>query len=88
MKEWLHPLHSNAFAAPFMNFLVMAWLATKWEQVSGNEDLARVLFWIGSAPLAILTIAFIARQVMSLCANTVDNYVAIYRDSSVLAVLL
>lgn len=61
-KELSHPVHANAFAAPLMNFLLMAWLATKWGDVDWSADLARVLFWIGSAPLALLTLFFIARQ--------------------------
>lgn len=60
-KEWTHPLHRNSFALPFLNFILMSWLATKWSGAD-SADLARVFFWLGTAPLAVMTLYMIARQ--------------------------
>lgn len=56
-------MHGNTFALPFINFILMAWLATRWDWATDHEDLARVLFWIGSAPLACMALFFVARCV-------------------------
>ncbi|CBJ26922.1 Glutaredoxin glutaredoxin/malate transporter fusion protein [Ectocarpus siliculosus] len=65
-KEWCHPIKHNMFAVPFISFIIMSFLATRWSSVSG--DLARALFWIGSAPLNALAL------------YTVASWIAIRRD--------
>lgn len=61
-KEFNHPLHGNSFALPFLNFVLMSWLATKWSEADGADDLAKTLYWLGTAPLAVLTLHVVARQ--------------------------
>ncbi|CAN0332944.1 unnamed protein product, partial [Ectocarpus sp. 13 AM-2016] len=65
-KEWCHPIKHNMFAVPFISFIIMSFLATRWSSVSG--DLARALFWIGSAPLNALAL------------YTVASWISIRRD--------
>ncbi|CAM9630333.1 unnamed protein product, partial [Ectocarpus fasciculatus] len=60
-KEWCHPIKHNLFAVPFISFILMSFMATKWSGVSFSGDLARALFWIGSAPLNALALYTIAR---------------------------
>lgn len=64
-KEWCHPIKHNLFAVPFISFILMSFMATKWSGVSFSGDLARALFWIGSAPLNALALYTIARY--SIC---------------------
>lgn len=64
-KEFNHPLHGNSFALPFLNLVLLSWLATKWSGVDGSDELAKVLYWMGTAPLAALTLYAAARQVLS-----------------------
>lgn len=51
----------NSFALPFLCFILMSWLATKWSGASFSGDLAEVLFWVGTAPLAAMTLFTIGR---------------------------
>lgn len=60
-KEWTNPATRNSFALPFINFILKAWLVTQWKGETQTGDLATVLFWIGSAPLAAMTVYTIAR---------------------------
>ena len=60
-KEWCHPIKRNSFALPFLCFTLMSWLATKWSGESFSGDLAKVLFWLGTAPQAAMTLFTIGR---------------------------
>lgn len=51
----------NSFALPFMNFMLIAWVVTQWDGETESGDLAKVLFWLGSAPLAAMTLYTIGR---------------------------
>lgn len=62
-KEWYNPIQHNSFALPFLNCILMSWLATRWTGASFSGDLAKVLFWMGTVPLSSLTIFTIARCV-------------------------
>eukprot|EP00752_Nemacystus_decipiens_P012458 g11037.t1 len=55
-KEWVNPATRNSFSLPFMCLLVMAWVVTQWDGETKSGDLAKVLFWLGSAPLAAMTL--------------------------------
>ncbi|CAN0442207.1 unnamed protein product, partial [Ectocarpus sp. 12 AP-2014] len=35
-KEWCHPIKHNMFAVPFISFIIMSFLATRWSSVSGD----------------------------------------------------
>ncbi|CAM9116416.1 unnamed protein product, partial [Laminaria digitata] len=59
-KEWCHPLHHNGFAIPFITLIFMSLMATMWSGDRGTGNLARVLFWLGAAPLSLITIFTIA----------------------------
>lgn len=60
-KEWCNPCKRNAFALPFLNLILMAWLGLRWPAArSGSVDLAVILFWTGSAPLAVITLYTVA----------------------------
>lgn len=60
-KEWNNPSKRNAFALPCANVILMAWLALRWPAArSGIVDLVPILFWTGSAPLAVLTLYTVA----------------------------
>ncbi|CAM9384891.1 unnamed protein product, partial [Hapterophycus canaliculatus] len=67
-KEWCHPIKHNLFAPPFISFVLMSFLATKWSGVSFSGDLARALFWMGSAPLNAIAL------------YTVASWIAMRRD--------
>ena len=60
-KEWYNPIQHNSFALPFLNCILMSWLVTRWTGASFSGDLAKVLFWLGTVPLSVLTIFTIAR---------------------------
>lgn len=64
-KEWKHPLHGNNFALPLLNFIIMALLSSWWDGADGSKELAKVLYWLGSAPLAAMTIFFVGRRALS-----------------------
>lgn len=53
----------NAFALPFLCFILMSWLATKWSGETFSGDLAKVLYWVGAAPLSSLTLFTIGRYI-------------------------
>ena len=63
-KEWHNPIQHNSFALPFLNCILMSWLATRWTGGSFSGDLARVLYWMGTVSLSSLTIFTIARCVV------------------------
>lgn len=50
-----------SFALPFLKFVIMSWLATTWTGETFTGDLAKVLFWLGTAPVAGMTMLTIAR---------------------------
>lgn len=60
-KEWQHPIHRNSFGIPFLNLVLLSWMAAKWPGARGSGELAEVLFWMGTVPLASLTFFTIAR---------------------------
>ena len=62
VKEFNHPLHRSTFALPFLNFILISWLITKWTSADFSADLAKVFFWLGTAPLAVMTLFVVARQ--------------------------
>ncbi|CAM9812351.1 unnamed protein product [Ascophyllum nodosum] len=64
-KEFNHPLHRNSFALPFLIFVVMARLSANWTDPLSTDDLSKVLYWMGSVPLALLTWFSIASWVAS-----------------------
>lgn len=47
-----------------MNFMLKAWLVTQWDGETETRDLATVLFWMGSAPLAAMTVYTIGRYLL------------------------
>lgn len=60
-KEWCNPGKHNAFAVPFLNVILMAWLALRWPAArNAVVDLPTGLFWTGSAPLAVMTLYTVA----------------------------
>eukprot|EP00903_Cladosiphon_okamuranus_P016305 g15037.t1 len=66
-KEWVNPATRNSFALPFMNFMLIAWVVTQWDRETESGDLAKVLFWLGSAPLAAMTLYTIGSWVAFPC---------------------
>ncbi|CAM9403100.1 unnamed protein product, partial [Choristocarpus tenellus] len=62
-KEWVHFNSRNQFALPLINFMLMSRLCMEWAGNSHSSDLAKVLYWIGSAPLVIVSILVVARWV-------------------------
>lgn len=61
-KEFNHPLHRNSFALLFLILVVMARLSANWTDPPSTGLLSRVLYWMGTIPLAALTWFCIARQ--------------------------
>ena len=53
----------SSFALPFLCFILMSWLATKWSGETFSGDLAKALYWVGTAPLSCMTLFTIARSV-------------------------
>lgn len=64
-KEFNHPLHRSSFALPFLNFVVMARLSANWTDPVSTDTLSRVLFWMGTVPLTLLTMFTVARQALN-----------------------
>ncbi|CAM9147713.1 unnamed protein product [Sphacelaria rigidula] len=64
-KEFNHPLHRSTFALPFLIFVVLARISANWTDPVSTITLSRVLFWMGTIPLTMLTLFAIASWVAS-----------------------
>ncbi|CAM9257536.1 unnamed protein product, partial [Sphacelaria rigidula] len=64
-KEFNHPLHRSTCALPFLVFVVLARLTANWTDPVNTITLSRVLFWVGTIPLTMLTWFAIASWVAS-----------------------
>lgn len=60
-KQWCNPAKRNSLALPFLCFILMSFLATKWYGEPSSGDIAKVLFWMGTIPLAAMTVFTIGR---------------------------
>eukprot|EP00903_Cladosiphon_okamuranus_P016395 g15119.t1 len=72
-KEWCHPTKHNSFAVPFLCFIIMSWLATKWTGEAFSGDLAKVLYWMGTAPLSCMTLFTIGSWITFPCDEEFVN---------------
>lgn len=63
-KEFNHPLHRSTFALPFLILVVIARLLANETDPVNVITLSRVLFWMGTIPLTMLTWFSIARQAL------------------------
>ncbi|CAM9111089.1 unnamed protein product [Scytosiphon promiscuus] len=72
-KEWVNPVTRNSFALPFINFMLKAWLVTQWKGETQTGDLATVLFWLGSGPLAVMTLITVGSWIAFPCDEEYVN---------------